>query len=82
MKVSFHPKEQSVELYGPASFVGYSLKAEAIEKLLIALVVIAERGQLPIHIRPSLCSHLSIQATEVREKCLGILAQNVALSLS
>lgn len=75
--VSFHPKEQIVGLYWPAVSVGHS-KAEAIEVLLVALAVVADRGELPSRISPTLRSRLLEQVSEVHQKCLGIVAQDAA----
>ena len=74
---SFHPKEQIVGLYWPSESVAHS-KAKASEALLVALAVIAERGELPARISPSLRSRLLEQASEVQQKCLSIVAHNAA----
>jgi len=75
--VSFHPKEQTVGLYWPSLSVDPS-KAEAIEVLLVALAVVAERGELPARISPSLRSRLLEQVSELHRKCLAIVAKNAA----
>ncbi len=70
--VSFHLKEQIVSLYWPSLSVGLS-KTDAIDALLVALAVVAERGELPARISPSLRSRLLVETSEVRQKCLAIV---------
>jgi hypothetical protein len=75
--VTFHLKEQIVGLYWPSLSVGLS-KTEAIDALLVALAVVAERGELPARISPSLRSRLLEETSEVHQKCLAIVVENAA----
>ena len=76
--VSFHPKEKVVGLYWPSSSVVPSSKAKAIEKLLVALAVVAERGELPARMSTSLRGRILEQVAEVHQKCLDMVAKNAA----
>ncbi|MFZ2266818.1 MAG: hypothetical protein WAV95_04490 [Azonexus sp.] len=72
-RVSFHPKEQIIGLHGPsASTVSPQSKAKAIEALLPALAIVAERGELPARLSPSLRSRLAEQTSELRGRCLAL----------
>lgn len=76
--VSFHPKERIVGLHWPSSSVVPSSKANAIEKLLVALAIVAERGELPARMSSSLRARILEQVAEVHRKCLAIVTENAA----
>jgi hypothetical protein len=53
VSVSFHPKEQVVGWHWPLESGSTPTKFDAVEELLVALSVIAERGDLPEQISTS-----------------------------
>lgn len=73
--VTFHPKERVLGLHWPRASVSTS-KLEAIEALLASLVTIAERGDLPKRVSPSLRAHMLEKVSYVREHCLAVIDAN------
>jgi hypothetical protein len=78
VKISFHSKEQVVALYWPQSIESETTKSEAIEALLIALSIIAERGELPEHIGKALQMHHLKGLGALTQKCKKVLHQNAS----
>ena len=72
--VSFYPKSGTIGLFWPPKSAPQPSKSEAVEELLVALAIVAERGALPARISPSLRSRSLNETADIRDLCLSSLA--------
>lgn len=78
ISVSFYPKEGIIGLFWPAKSAEPPSKAEAIDKLLVAMAIVAEQGALPRYTSTSLHSRTLMEIARIHELCLASVAKNAA----
>jgi len=69
----FYAKERILGLFWPSPAAGHA-KAEAIEILIVALAIVAERGGLPGKISSPLQTRMLDQTAQLRHQCLSAVA--------
>ena len=74
----FFAKERTLGLHSPAPEYTPTRKSAAVEELLLALAVIAERGELPQRLNPSLRAATLGSLGAVRDHCLQVVGENAA----
>jgi hypothetical protein len=74
----FFPKEKILGLYSPARELASTRKSVAVDELLLALAVVAERGDLPQRLSPSLRAAMLGSLGAVRSHCLQVVGENAA----
>ena len=72
ISAAFYPKRHTLGLFWPGPALSIS-KAEGLEELLVAMSVISERGELPVHLSKSLRERHAVAVSELRENCLDAL---------
>jgi hypothetical protein len=74
---TYYDKEKILGLFWPsAKHREQPTKAQAVEAMLVALSVIAERGSLPTRLGPSLRDRHLNATVVVRKKCLEAIGEN------
>ncbi|MTW10505.1 hypothetical protein GM658_07795 [Pseudoduganella eburnea] len=77
LTAKLYARERKIGLFWPLTPT-YHTKADAIEVLLVALAIIAERGDLPKRIAPSIRSRALNQISNIYQKCLTAVGLNAA----
>lgn len=72
VSAAFYPKKHMLGLFWPAANLSVS-KAEGLEELLVAMSVISERGELPVHLSKCARERHVAAVSELRENCLEAL---------
>ena len=70
LKSAFYPKNKLLGLFWPAPAESAS-KADGVQELLVALSVVAERGELPERLSPALRERHLGEVADVLHRCLA-----------
>jgi hypothetical protein len=73
LRTSFHPKQQILGLFWPVPVESAS-KPEGVQELLLALSVVAERGELPARLSPAARERHLGEVSDLLQRCLAQVA--------
>jgi hypothetical protein len=71
LRASFHPKQRTLGLFWPVPLQSAS-KEEGVQELLLALSVVAERGELPDRLSPAVRERHETELGPLVRRCLTI----------
>ncbi len=78
LRISYHPKEQSVGFHWPALAESALTKEDALAELILSLALVSERSELPRRLGKSLRSRLLAETEILRASCKSCLINRVA----
>ena len=77
VSAAFYPEKHLLGLFWPVDVASVS-KAAGLEELLVALSVVAERGELPARLSKSIRGRHAADVATIHANCLEAMARNAA----
>jgi hypothetical protein len=77
LRASFYPKQKTLGLFWPVPSESAS-KEEGLQELLLALSIVAERGDLPDRVSPALRERHEAELAALGRRCLIKVVPNAA----